>query len=228
MGGHIECYLDLASYYSYLGFNYLLKNREALLAYGVTVEFTPVFLGGINQGSGNKPPWSLPAKANYGAFDADRAKKYHGLEKISTPPFFPLWKETLVPQRSLCYVKEHFSRDVFEQTWIHLFHRMWSEHVNITVLELLTESLEQTRFFSKSEIETIVKAASEQEWKDKLSANTKLVLERGAFGAPWHWVRNGEGKEEPFFGSDRYHFMWTFLGVPYQDIAIIPKEKAKL
>lgn len=80
---------------------------------------------------------------------------------------------------------------------------MWSEHVNITVLELLTESLEQTRFFSKSEIETIVKAASEQEWKDKLSANTKLVLERGAFGAPWHWVRNGEGKEEPFFGSDR-------------------------
>jgi 2-hydroxychromene-2-carboxylate isomerase len=45
---------------------------------------------------GNKPPWTLPAKAKYGEFDSDRAKKYHGLEEISTPPFFPLWKETLV------------------------------------------------------------------------------------------------------------------------------------
>ena len=51
--------------------------------------FIPVFLGGINVGSGNKPPWSLPAKAVYGKFDGDRAKKYHGLEKMEAPDFFP-------------------------------------------------------------------------------------------------------------------------------------------
>ena len=50
----------------------------------------------------------------------------------------------------------------------------------------------------------ILKAASEMEWKDKLLANTQKALDLGAFGAPWFWVRNGEGKEEPFFGSDRY------------------------
>lgn len=50
----------------------------------------------------------------------------------------------------------------------------------------------------------ILKAASEKEWKDKLLANTQKALDLGAFGAPWFWVRNGEGKEEPFFGSDRY------------------------
>ena len=49
-----------------------------------------------------------------------------------------------------------------------------------------------------------MKAAEEKEWKQKLLANTKKVLDQGAFGAPWIWVRNGEGKEEPFFGSDRY------------------------
>jgi glutathione S-transferase kappa 1 len=52
--------------------------------------FHPVFLGGINVKSGNKPPWSLPAKARYGEFDYDRAKKYFGATNIQTPQFFPI------------------------------------------------------------------------------------------------------------------------------------------
>jgi glutathione S-transferase kappa 1 len=75
-------------------------------------------------------------------------------------------------------------------------------------------------------------SATEKEWKDKLTTNTKLVLDLGAFGAPWMMVRNDEGKEEPFFGSDRFHFMWEFLGLPWQDVAVLPKGtksgKAKL
>ena len=61
-------------------------------------------------------------------------------------------------------------------------------------------------------------------------ANTQKVLDQGAFGAPWMWVRNEEGKEEPFFGSDRFAFIWTFLGVPFRDVEIIPGkgERAKL
>jgi glutathione S-transferase kappa 1 len=47
-------------------------------------------LGGINVGSGNKPPWSLPAKAKYFIFDGSRAKKYFGETKIQTPDFFPI------------------------------------------------------------------------------------------------------------------------------------------
>lgn len=49
-----------------------------------------MFLGGINVASGNKPPWSLPAKAAYGVFDGDRAKKYFGATDIRTPDFFPI------------------------------------------------------------------------------------------------------------------------------------------
>ena len=66
----------------------------------------PIFLGGVNVGSGkafniikssftyhlpgNKPPWTLPAKAAYGKFDGDRARKYHGVKEITTPSFFPI------------------------------------------------------------------------------------------------------------------------------------------
>jgi hypothetical protein len=31
-----------------------------------------------------------------------------------------------------------------------------------------------------------------------------VVEKQGAFGCPWFWVTNSEGKSEPFFGSDRY------------------------
>lgn len=39
---------------------------------------------------GNKPPWTLPAKAAYGKFDGQRACKYFGVPPISTPDFFPI------------------------------------------------------------------------------------------------------------------------------------------
>jgi glutathione S-transferase kappa 1 len=76
--------------------------------------------------------------------------------------------------------------------------------VNITIAASLASTLQSTKFFSPSEVEEIMKAAGEKEWKDKLLESTKTVLDQGAFGAPWMWVRNGKGKEEPFFGSDRY------------------------
>jgi len=228
MGGHIDAHLDVSSVYSYITIEYLLKHREILLSHDVTINFIPIFLGGINVGSGNKPPWSLPAKSAYGKFDVARSKRYHGLERISPPDFFP--PLTLLPQRALCYIKASFPSDKFEKSWQALFHSMWIDHVNITQLEPFAQSLKSTKIFTEAEVEAIVKAAGEKEWKDKLLANTAKALESGAFGAPWMWVRNAEGKEEPFFGSDRFHFMWHFLGIPFQDIQITPKdgEKAKL
>jgi len=227
MGGQIDCYLDCSSFYCYITLVYLLKNRELLKSHDVTVDFIPIFLGGVNHGSGNKPPWSLPAKAKYGKFDTARALKYHHMI-ASAPPFFP--PVTLLPQRAMCYIKSTFSSDNFEKTLLALFHSMWEDHVNITQPEPFTQTLKQTKLFSDEEITGILNAASENKWKDILLRNTGKVLEQGAFGAPWMWVKNDEGGEEPFFGSDRFHFMWQYLGVPFTDIEIIPKggEKAKL
>lgn len=77
--------------------------------------FIPVFLGGINVGSGssphhhlpdqtntqdsskryidgnigNKPPWTLPAKAAYSKYDGKRAQRYFGHD-FEIPSFFPI------------------------------------------------------------------------------------------------------------------------------------------
>ncbi|KAL3419408.1 dsba family oxidoreductase [Phlyctema vagabunda] len=256
MGGHIDCYLDCGKSHP-LNINNLsqltklpppsiaLQSRRSILPdqepgealepfrdsrSGPQSRFHPVFLGGINVGSGNKPPWSLPAKAAYGSFDTARTFRYHGLKPVSTPSFFP--PLTLLPQRALCFVKAKYPARVFEETWIALFNAMWYGHRDITVPDIFDQVLRETGLFdeAKGHVDEILEATKQKEWKDALLKNTDKVLAQGAFGAPWTWVRNAEGKEEPFFGSDRFHFMWDFLGLPYQDLEILPKpkEQAKL
>lgn len=219
--------MDCSSFYSHLCFVALLKQREVLATHGVSVDFHPIFLGGVNAGSGNKPPWTVPAKAAYGnTFESVRAKKHLGVPDIELPPHIPLM--TLNTQRSLCYIKATFPQNKFEQAWLALFKAMWTlPHANPAVPDAIPSALRATSLFSDAEVAEIVAAAAQQHWKDCLLANTKKVLDQGAFGAPWMWVRNARGEEEPFFGSDRFHHIWKFLDLPWRDIELLPK-KAKL
>ena len=55
-----------------------------------------------------------------------------------------------------------------------------------------------------------------------LERNTREAHKRGAYGAPWFWMRNYRGEEEPIFGSDRWAHMWRFMGVEWREIEILP------
>ncbi|KAJ6595906.1 putative glutathione S-transferase kappa 1 [Mycena vulgaris] len=226
MGGKIDCYLDCTSFYGYLAFKHLLEHRTVLQGHGVKVEFHPVFLGGINVGSGNKPPWTLPAKAAYGAFDSDRAKKYFSAPDIQTPSFFPIL--SILSQRAMIYIKDHYPRDKFEAVFYDLFPALWvppqsdlSKPENLKVRS-------SSSHFTASEVDEIMAGAGTPQYKAKLAEITKMVVEeQGAFGCPWYWVTNAQGKSEPFFGSDRFHFMWEFLGLPWQNIRLLPNSKSE-
>jgi glutathione S-transferase kappa 1 len=149
---------------------------------------------------GNKPPWTLPAKATYGRFDSDRARHYHDVKEIVTPPFFPIL--SLLPQRALCYIKSAYPASTYEAVFLTLSRALWTPpNVDLSKPDLFREVLRQS--FDADETETIVAAAGEKRWKDALTTNTEKVLKQGAFGAPWFWVRAPSGREEPFFGSDR-------------------------
>ncbi|PGG99444.1 hypothetical protein AJ79_08518 [Helicocarpus griseus UAMH5409] len=226
MGAKIEAYFDCPSPYSFFAFQYLLENRELLASHGVDVDIFPVFLGGINAGSGNTPPWTNPAKAKYGQYDRQRAAKYFGVKDMTPPPFFP--PLTILPQRVATHIKAHYPRDRFERTFLLYWTYMFFRHVDLSKPENVIALLREEKY-SDAEIESIMSAAQSAEGKAALTARTKEALDRGAFGAPWFWVRNAEGKEEPFFGSDRWHYMWEFLGVPFRDLEIVKgKGDAKL
>ncbi|KAJ6077318.1 uncharacterized protein N7446_000254 [Penicillium canescens] len=202
MPGKIDAYVDCVSPYSYYATLYLRKNRKALESYGIEVEFHPVFLGGINVGSGNKPPWTLPAKAAYSKFDGERACKYFGVPQIKPPAFFPIL--SILPQRCMIYIKRNFPREKYEKTFLTLWEWIFYKGIDISKPENLAEVFRSNGY-----------------------SDSETALDKGAYGAPWFWVRNSEGKEEPFFGSDRFAFMWMYLGLPFQDVAIEEKGKEK-
>lgn len=155
--------------------------------------------------------------------------------------------------RALHYIKANYPREVYHATWAHLFQRFWTPpNLNLTKFDVLAEVLSEFKEFSPEECEQILAAAKSQEAKDALTKATQSALDKGAFGAPWIWARNDKGEAEPFFGSDRYvllcqsccgspssvqadflqnrfHFIYKYLGLPHQDIALLPPgAKSKL
>ena len=59
------------------------------------------------------------------------------------------------------------------------------------------------------------KECNEAKYKDQLSATTKMAVDNGAYGSPWWLITDKNGNTEPFFGSDRWAHICTFLDVPW-------------
>ncbi|KAL5119512.1 hypothetical protein ACEQ8H_002577 [Pleosporales sp. CAS-2024a] len=198
MSGKITSYLDCVSPYSYFALVRLEENRQLLKQHNVEIDIVPVFLGGINVGSGNKPPWTLPAKAVYGRYDSERSKHYFGLPNVKTPEFFPIL--SLLPQRALVYIKEEHPQH-FVTAFMAIFQGMWEHGLDVSKPHLLAQVL--STHFSQASVKDILEKANMASYKQRLNDNTKEALELGAFGCPWHVVRNSKGETELFFGSDR-------------------------
>ena len=126
-------------------------------------------------------------------------------------------------------VKDRHPVEIFERCFLSTWEYSFVTHVDISKPDGLRQLLGE--HFDAAEVKEIMRLGATPEYKEKLTANTKAALDKGAFGAPWFWLRNDEGKEEPLFGSDRFHYMWRFLGVEFEDVRIVDKEgqgKAKL
>ncbi|PSR94416.1 DSBA-like thioredoxin domain-containing protein [Coniella lustricola] len=231
MGGRIDVYFDIASLYSYLGFAYLTDNLEILKAHHVEVEFHPMLLGAVNAKTGNKPPWFVQAKATHGwTWEAKRALVHFKRPDIRPPQDLMPMGLTILPLRCLHYVKQEYPVETYYALIEHFFRNFWTPpNRNLTQPEVLAAVLASFGKFSPSECTAILAAAKEQQFKDKLTSTTQDALDKGAYGAPWLWVTNAEGKSEPFFGSDRFNYVYKFLGLPYQELQLLPpKADAKL
>ncbi len=101
----------------------------------------------------------------------------------------------------MVFTKATFPPALYEAAFRELWVGMWEQGLDVSQVDVLAEVL--GRHFAAGDVRRILEAANTPEWKQKLLDNTQTALDRGAFGAPWFWVRNAQGKEEPFFGSDR-------------------------
>ncbi|KAI1422331.1 hypothetical protein F5Y12DRAFT_763056 [Xylaria sp. FL1777] len=253
MGGKAECYLDIASYYSYITFVQLQQNKELLKQNGIEVEIHPYLLGAINVGSNNRPPWVVPAKAKYSKYATKRAADAVGLKNISIPAGLMEIGKTVVPMRALTHIKSAFPAEVFTTAFAYFFHAFWTlqkfPNTPPVLKEVLSEAPARFRLacfdspsspstpsppsspeklFTPEQVAQILDAISTEEVKTALKGRVDEALGRGAFGGPWLWVTDPRGRSEPFFGSDQWNFVYEFLGAPYQKVQLLPPQKGKL
>ena len=102
----------------------------------------------------------------------------------------------------MLYIKDNFPADRYENQFEELWLAYWRDHMDISKPEVMTKCL--TRHFTEDEAHQIIEGGTSSRYKKLLTEETARLVEKGAFGAPWFFVRNKDGKEEPFFGSDRY------------------------
>lgn len=117
---------------------------------------------------------------------------------------------TTSPLRALHFIRANYPRDTFVAAFHFLLDRFWTPpNVDLTqdaelarVLAEATETLEGgRRLFSDEQVRAILDAR--ESMKESVKNETGEAVKRGAFGAPWLWATNAQGKGEAFFGSDR-------------------------
>ncbi|MEQ1783290.1 MAG: 2-hydroxychromene-2-carboxylate isomerase [Hyphomonadaceae bacterium] len=185
----VEFFYDFTSPTAYLAWMRLPAIAERT---GASIKYRPMFLGGVMQTTGNKPPGTLPQKGKWMQEDLARwAKRFNTPYKPN--PHFPMM--TLMVQRA---AQEWVDRPDFDKYLAAIFYAAWRDQKNIADKAVLTEILTTAGFSA----EEFFAATENPTNKEKLKATTDEAVARGVFGAPTFFVDG-----EMHFGQDRLDFV---------------------
>ncbi len=189
MPRRLEFFYDYVSPFSYLADSQLPALVERARA---DLVYRPFFLGGVMQATGNQPPATLPARAEYMPTDIARWARRYGVP-VAFNPNFPM--NTLQAMRAALAAQEQGTFPAYHAA---LFRAAWAEPVNLGDAAVLREVIAKAGL----DAERILARAGADETKERLKANTAEAVARGAFGAPTLFVG-----DEMFFGNDRLDFV---------------------
>ncbi|XP_053289343.1 glutathione S-transferase kappa 1 [Pleuronectes platessa] len=207
----IELFYDVVSPYSWLGFEIMCRYRTV---WNVELKLRPAFLGGVMQGSDNRPPGMVPNKMVYMSNDLQRLSKYFEvpLRPPSNPAEAMFIKGSLSAMRFVTAVqkREKDGDKQVEQVSRELWRRIWNQDKDITEPASLSEAAKKAGL-SDDDIKSAMESYNTKEIKDKLKSTTQDALDYGSFGFPMI-VCHIDGKPEMYFGSDRFELMAHRLG----------------
>lgn len=192
MARTVEFVYDVVSPASYLAYMRLPGIAERT---GAAIVWTPVFLGGVMKGSGNTPPGTVPAKAEYMRHDLARSAARYDI------PFtfnhnFPV--NTLMLQRAAVALLDDGDESAFLRLTDAAFEAIWVDAEDTGDADIAAAVLSHAGFDPAA----LTARASEPAIKHKLKASTESAVARGVFGAPTMFVG-----PEMFFGQDRLDYV---------------------
>jgi 2-hydroxychromene-2-carboxylate isomerase len=186
MSKKIEFFYDYVSIYSYLANSQLGEFSDSEWVY------RPMFLGGVMQATGNRPPATVKPKGRYLLEDVDRWVSRYAIV-FNMNPVFP---QNTINALRVAIVSQH--RGEFQVMHKALFDAMWADRQDLSDKDTLASVIERAGLSAAQYMDEI----GQQEIKDELKANTEEAVQRGVFGAPTFFVG-----EQMFFGNDRFDFI---------------------
>ena len=191
----VEFCFDIVSPAAYIAWHVIPKIAAAA---GAELIYTPIFLGGVMQATGNRPPGEVAAKKAWMNRDLTRWAGLYGL---------PFRRNETFPQMTLTVMRgavAYLDDPRFRAYGDTLYKAMHADNEVIQEPETLVRLLGPLGF----EAEEFMARVSDPAVKETLKANTERAVERGMFGAPTFFV--GEAMH---FGQDRLWMVAEDLGV---------------
>lgn len=176
----------------------------------------------------------LPARGKYTSRETLRVASRAGLPHIRFPPNFMARSNSVPALRALHFVKAKYPTAVFLTTLRFFFHAFWTPpHTEVSNADSVADILRscpaafneagelgEGKLFTETDVAGIMAGAA-GEMKDSVRKETDAVVAQGAFGAPWMCVKNRQGKEDFFFGSDRFVYVYDHLGLPVRGVELL-------
>ena len=191
MAAKVEFFYDYSSPWTYLAFT---KIDGICQKYGADLEWRPILVGGIfnsvNPSVYEFREKGVPAKQRYMAKDMQDWVRYYGLKIKNPPTVFPV--NSIKALRGAAVALEHPGK--FLPYSYRVFETYWGEDKDISQDEVLRAIVEEVGLDPQEYFEKI----AQQEYKDRIRANTDEVMQRGGYGTPTMFVNGAM-----FFGNDR-------------------------
>lgn len=191
-GKPVRFYFDFLSPYSYLASQVIAKTpayRE------IDFRYKPVVFGSILSKLGTKGPGEIPTRRRLGLHDGIMLASMYDIP-FEGPPTHPF--NTIVALRSVCDVEDEAKKGELMQAY---FRAAWAEGKDIETDEVLQACLAACGIEQNAS-----DAASKRENRQALKANTRELLELGAWGVPTFVV-----DDLVFFGHDRLPLLRAYL-----------------
>jgi 2-hydroxychromene-2-carboxylate isomerase len=191
-----EFFFDYVSPTAYLA---LPVAQDVAKRTGATLIYRPMFLGGVMQATGNRPPGTVPAKAKYMNADILRCAAHIGVP-FHFNPAFPMNTRGLT-RATLGLASNADAQLKFIRA---CFHASWGqpETLDPSNEDAVADMCKANGF----DPEMIAALATSDVYKDQLRANTDEAVARGIFGAPSFLIG-----DNLFFGHDRLDYVERML-----------------
>ena len=195
----VELCFDVISPAAYIAWHVLPKIAKAT---GADLIYTPMFLGGVMQATGNRPPGTVESKGAWMQRDLPRWCKMYEL---------PYQRNSVFPQMTITAMRgaiAYQGEPIFHDYVTALYKALHQDNLDIQQADVMGKILTDLGMDGAE----FMARVGDQAIKDKLKANTEDAVARGVFGAPSIFVG-----DIMHFGQDRLFMVAEDLGISIHD-----------